>query len=395
MNQPIIPGSTARDRRLDVFRGLALLTIFINHVPGNPLEHFTSRNFGFSDAAEGFVLMSGIAVAYAYSGSFRPGNSWNAATRMLRRARTLYLVHLLAMAVGLVIVGAGLYLFGVTTIAEHVNFTRVQENPYVALLLGFPLLGYQIGYFNILPLYVVLLIAGIGFVWIGKRSLAAMLAVSVAIWLTAHITGLNFPNFPGKYGWFLNPIGWQLIFVAGIAGGLCAKRGEKLVPFNRWLYAAALAFVVWAAVWVKGGMGAVPGLAMLPDVFSDTDKGALAFLRLVHVLALAYVVTNTGWITRMAELRLFRPVELIGQNGLAVFAFGSIMAIFLQVFFEIVPASTAMKVVILIAGLLLHYAVAVYFAARKPAKRPAAAPATAQAARKEAPLRSAVPVVSG
>ena len=49
-----------RDARLDMFRGIALLMIFINHVPGTAWENFTSRNFGFSDAAEAFVLMSGM-----------------------------------------------------------------------------------------------------------------------------------------------------------------------------------------------------------------------------------------------------------------------------------------------------------------------------------------------
>ncbi len=37
-----------RDTRIDVFRALALLTIFINHVPGLFLEPLTYRNFGVS-----------------------------------------------------------------------------------------------------------------------------------------------------------------------------------------------------------------------------------------------------------------------------------------------------------------------------------------------------------
>ena len=42
-----------RDPRLDVFRGLALVMIFINHAPRNWLENLTNRNFGFSDAPKG------------------------------------------------------------------------------------------------------------------------------------------------------------------------------------------------------------------------------------------------------------------------------------------------------------------------------------------------------
>jgi len=62
-----------RDLRLDVFRGLALVMIFINHVPGTVYENVTSRNFGLSDAAEGFVLMSGVAAG---SGQW-PRHWWN------------------------------------------------------------------------------------------------------------------------------------------------------------------------------------------------------------------------------------------------------------------------------------------------------------------------------
>ncbi len=61
---------TTRDPRLDVLRGLALVMIFINHTPGTVFENWTTRNFGFSDSAEGFVLMSGIAAGMAYGKFF-------------------------------------------------------------------------------------------------------------------------------------------------------------------------------------------------------------------------------------------------------------------------------------------------------------------------------------
>ena len=65
---PLLPG---RDHRIDFLRGLALVMIFINHIPGTAYESYTSRNFGFSDAAEGFVLISGISAALAYSARLR------------------------------------------------------------------------------------------------------------------------------------------------------------------------------------------------------------------------------------------------------------------------------------------------------------------------------------
>ena len=364
MSQPFVPNRTGRDHRLDVIRGLALLDIFINHVPGNPLEYYTSRNFGFSDAAEAFVLMSGIAVALAYSGGFFKRDYFKAIGRILRRARTLYLVHIAIMSLALAIVGTGLYVFGVETIAKNVNFTRFQTDTVKALI-GMPLLGYQLGYFNILPLYVVLLIAAIGHLSIGVRSVWAMLAISAGIWSFAHLAGFNLPNWPGKWGWFFNPLGWQLVFAFGLAIGLSVKTGRAFVPFSRVLYTLAFAFVIWSGYWVKMKMGAVPGLAALPDLFADTDKGALAFLRLVHVLALAYVIIHTRFIGWLLSTVVFRPIALVGRNGLAVFASGSVLAIFMQVLFEAWPVGDAVKVAFIVAGMAAQFLIALYFDRRK------------------------------
>lgn len=379
MSQPFVPTGTGRDHRLDVIRGLALLDIFINHVPGNPIEDYTSRNFGFSDAAEAFVLMSGIAVALAYSGGFFKRDYFKAIGRVIKRARTLYFVHIAIMSLALVIVGTGLYVFGVETVAKNVNFTRFQTDTVEAII-GIPLLGYQLGYFNILPLYVVLLFAAIFYLFVGVRSVWAMLAISFAIWNFAHLTGVNFPNWPGEWGWFFNPLGWQLVFVVGLAIGLSVKTGRAFVPFNRVLYVLAWAFVIWSGFWVKMKMGAVPGLAALPDLFANSDKGPLAFLRLLHVLALAYVIIHTRFIGRLLSTVVFRPVALIGRNGLAVFASGSILAIFLQVLFEAWPVGDAVKVAFIAAGLAAQILIALYFDRRKTAaKAVSAKPANGRA----------------
>ena len=79
----------ARDTRIDVLRALALIAIFINHVPGNLLEHLTHKNFGFSDSAEAFVLISGISAGLAFAATFVPGKRLAVSVRILRRAFSL------------------------------------------------------------------------------------------------------------------------------------------------------------------------------------------------------------------------------------------------------------------------------------------------------------------
>jgi len=60
------PVRIVRDLRLDLFRGLALLLIFLDHIPSNIVSWATVRNYGFSDATEIFIFISGYANAYVY-----------------------------------------------------------------------------------------------------------------------------------------------------------------------------------------------------------------------------------------------------------------------------------------------------------------------------------------
>ena len=48
-----------RDVRLDLFRGLANRGIFLDHIPHEVLSWITIKNYGFSDAADLFVFISG------------------------------------------------------------------------------------------------------------------------------------------------------------------------------------------------------------------------------------------------------------------------------------------------------------------------------------------------
>src|SRR5947209_1638918 len=86
---------TKRIDGIDFWRGFALLTIFIDHVPENVFQHVTQKNFGFSDAAELFVFLSGISVALAYGTRFLDGETGAAVRAVLRRAFTLYWVQIL------------------------------------------------------------------------------------------------------------------------------------------------------------------------------------------------------------------------------------------------------------------------------------------------------------
>ncbi len=225
-NAPLRAAS-ARDPRLDVFRGLCLVMIFINHVPGNFYEDFTSRNFGFSDAAEGFVLMSGIAAGLAYSPDFRERSMrlWTGLARVWRRVWTLYLVHILTSLAALAAASAvALWLHDSEILFEN-QMKWVWLDP-LRTFVGLILLTHQFGYVNILPLYLVLLAASPLLLFAAWRWPMRLWASSAVLWLVSGIFYLSLPNWPSSGGWFFNPLTWQLVFVTGLLTGVAMKDGR-------------------------------------------------------------------------------------------------------------------------------------------------------------------------
>ncbi len=97
-----------RDTRIDLFRGLALVMIFINHMPATPWSLLTIRDWGFADAAEVFVLLAGIAAALAYARYFESRISGIGLATVFSRIWKLYRTHLfLFLMVGtLCVIGA-------------------------------------------------------------------------------------------------------------------------------------------------------------------------------------------------------------------------------------------------------------------------------------------------
>ncbi len=327
-----------RDARLDMFRGIALVMIFINHVPGTIYEGITSRNFGFSDAAEAFVFMSGMAAGLAYSGGFRTGNRWLAIAKVWARARQLYFVHITITMLCLAIFAAAALWFNLPEVMQKNNVAPIYGKP-LATLIGIPLLSHQLGYLNILPLYTVLLLVTPPLLIVGLRFPWLLLALSVLLWAVAGQFRLNIPNFPNSGGWFFNPFSWQLLFVIGLLSGAAMKVGRQFVPYRPALLALAGAIVVLVLLWMKLppfgrlGMAGLNWLANAGAPFYITwfDKTFLALPRLLHALAVFYLLGHLPIMRSLATSAFAAPFRLLGRQGLAVFAAGTVISMFLQV----------------------------------------------------------------
>ncbi|SDE95171.1 OpgC family protein [Limimaricola pyoseonensis] len=375
---------SARDPRLDVLRGLALVMIFINHVPGNFWEDFTSRNFGFSDAAEGFVLMAGISAGLAYSSDFRVRWPWRGLARVWRRAWTLYLVHLLITFAALGI-AAGLALFAEAPGLTWKHGIGLLFRDPLGFLVGVPTLLFQIGYANVLPLYFVLLMAAPLAIWGALRRPLWALGLSVALWAVAAHWRINMPAWPAG-GWQFSPFAWQLLFVLGLVAGIAAKQGRRLVPAKPWLMALAVGFLVLSLVWMNVppvGKAGNHGLWLahqhgVPGFFTAFSKPYLNVPRLLHVLALFYVLASWPAVRRACGSRIAAPLALLGRQALPVFALGSVLAYLLQGIKTETGENFALDTAMLAGGLALQLALAAarqYWPADRDARKPVAVPA--------------------
>jgi hypothetical protein len=367
IRQGLIAPSRPRDPRIDAFRGLALMMILIDHMPGNPWEEITVRNIGFSDAAEAFFVMSGIAAGIAYSPGIERwlrGESrlWDGMAPMWRRAWTLYVVQIVlsVVAIGLFSWSAGV--FYRSAFREMHNLAMIYDDTGGALM-GLPLLGYQIGYVNILPSYIVLLIAGPFLLIAGIKARWLTLAGLVALWFVAGAMRWNIPAFPGHGGWFLNPLTWQLIFAIGLLIGIRHRRDERLVPYSKALFVLTLAFLVFAFAWrhvpelgaiMNHKMAQLGGLGAPSNIVSH-NKTMLALPRLLHILALAYVLSCLPFVTRVCAHRYAAPLRLMGGHGLLVFGLGTILALMGQILMIVEPRVTWLPWALPVVGVLICY----------------------------------------
>ena len=316
--------SSQRDTRIDVFRALALLTIFINHVPGTIFEHFTHKNFGFSDSAEAFVLISGIAVGLAYGLKFEPGNRLLITLKAWRRAGVLYVTHIMTTVATLAIFSAAALYFSRPDLLKLINIELIINDTPEALV-GIATLGHQVGYNNILSMYAVVLLMLPVFLLLGTVSLRLMVMASGLVWLVAGVNQVAPTNFPGDGFWFLNPLSWQFLFVIGIAGMMHVKRGGE-IRFNGWMAGAAVFYLAGALFWVQmaavGYRDRVGPAHRAHRLRQDVPVAS----RLLHILAIAYLIVTVPWLSNLARTGPDHPLAVLGKHSLPVFIAGTLLA---------------------------------------------------------------------
>lgn len=356
--------SGQRELRLDLFRGLALWLIYIDHVSPDLLTWFTIRNYGFSDAAEIFIFISGFTAALVYGRATFESGIVIGTARIMRRVWQIYTAHLLLF---LVLMAEIAY---VTTISEKPSF-YIQEmevgeffkqpgsEMIQALMLRFRPLN-----MDVLPLYVVLMAFLPLVLLLARLHRDLPLVLSIGLYILTLRYDLHLSTYPDGF-WSFNPYAWQLLFVFGV---WCALGGGKRLspildaPLIFWAAVAYLcaAFFVTLTWYFPPLESLIP--AWLSRLIYPINKTDFDILRFAHFLALAVVALRfvpSGW--EGLQSRWAQPLILCGQYSLQIFALGVALSFAGYALLMELDAGVVLHVVVGAAGILILYAVARVF----------------------------------
>ncbi|MEM7619052.1 MAG: OpgC domain-containing protein [Pseudomonadota bacterium] len=331
-----------RDPRLDFFRGIGMFIIFIAHVPSNAWTLYIPARFGFSDATEVFVFCSGMASAIAF-GKVYSERGWLLGTsRILFRTWQVYWVHL-ALFLFLLTLMCFFDSLGVfeKSYVSQLNLHKFLENPQQNLI-GLMTLTYVPNYFDILPMYIGILLMVPIIMALRKFGVLPPLVFMFVLWLSAQFSYFQLPAEPwSDRAWFFNPFGWQLIFFTGFA---FMAGWIKPPPVNKYLI--TLSAIILIITIPLAFHKIIKEVVFIQELRRDYDdlifKTNLGVLRYIHFLALSYicwVLAGPGgqWlqIKKGIASYVIAIIHKVGQQALSTFIAGMVMAQVFGVFLDV------------------------------------------------------------
>jgi hypothetical protein len=322
----VIPGG--RDLRLDLFRGIALWLIFLDHIPENIMNWFTIRNYGFSDATEIFIFISGYTAAFVYGRAMSERGIVIASARVLRRAWQIYVAHIFLFTIFMAEIAYVASTFDNPLYAEEMNILDFLKQPDVTIFQAL-LLKFKPVNMDVLPLYIVLLLCFPPMLWLLMWQPAFALAGSALVYVLAWNFDWNLPAYPNGV-WFFNPFAWQLLFVFG---AWCALGGaQRLSPVLRSpvVLGIAITYLIFAFA-ITLTWYVTPLARFVPEWLASwmypIDKTNLDVLRFAHFLALAAVTVRflpRDWPGLKSPF--LQPAIRCGQHSLEIFCLGVFLA---------------------------------------------------------------------
>ncbi|HEX4615062.1 MAG TPA: OpgC domain-containing protein [Stellaceae bacterium] len=348
--------ASSRDLRLDFFRGLALIFIFVDHIPENILSYFTIQAVGFFDAAEVFIFVSGYTAALVYGQTLVSQGSLYATARVLGRAWQLYVAHIFLFVMFIAEVSYTVTTFNNPMYNDEMRVGDFLNEPHVAIVKAL-LLEFQPTFLDILPLYILLLVVFpvvlLGLRW---RPLIILLP-SFLLYLIVQATSLSVPAYPEGHVWYFNPLAWQFLFISGAALGFPWRREQR---WSRWAQPAlplaavvvAAGFVVKLSWTIHGIWDPFPGL-LLKELW-PVNKNNLSPIRVIPFFAavavVAIVVPANAAVLRSLAVK---PLVLCGQQSLEIFCLGILLSAFGHFVLSEYDSAISIQLLVNLAGILV------------------------------------------
>jgi hypothetical protein len=317
--------SVERDVRLDLFRGIGLWMIFLDHIPHDVVSWLTLRNYGFSDAAEFFVFISGYLAGFIYGPIIKAGHFLSALKRLWKRAMEMYVAHIMLFLIFTAQIARTVRRFDNPLYEDEFNVHNFLEHPDI--LIGQALtLRYKPVNLDVLPLYITLIATAPFMLWAMMRRPNLTLLASVILYIFARIFDWNFASYPPGSTWYFNPFAWQMLFIfAAWCGTGGASRIWPIVQSRLALIAAVIwilfAFLI-VMTWHIAALDALVPKWMIKIIY-PIDKTDLDMFRFTHFLALALIVSRYvphDWAP--LKFKWLRPAIMCGRHSLPIFCFG-------------------------------------------------------------------------
>jgi hypothetical protein len=341
--------SFERELRIDLFRGLALWLIFVDHMSPDLLTWFTIRSYGFSDAAEIFIFISGYTAALVYGRAMREAGFVIATARILRRVWQIYVANVFLFTIFFAEIVYAARSFNNPFYSDEMGVNDFLKQPNVAIVQAL-LLRFRLLNMDVLPLYVVLMFFLPWILLLTKWRADVALAVSVTLYILAGKLDFYLTAYPNGF-WAFNPFFWQLLFVFGV---WCALAGaQRISRFVRSpvTQAIAIAYILAAfcvtMTWYFPQLGFLMPRRLEQWIYpiSKTDFDVLRFAHFLALAAITVRLVPDGWPGLRSPW--LRPMILCGQHSLEIFCVGVFLAF--VGYFVLTEIS---------AGLVLHFVAA-------------------------------------
>jgi hypothetical protein len=366
-----------RDLRLDLFRGVANWAIYLDHIPDNVVNWITTRNYGFSDAADLFVFISGYTASFVYARMMLERGFIVGATRLTKRVWQLYVAHIILFVIYIASISYLALRFGDSQLVNDFNVAGLIDNATETLRQGL-FLKFKPVNLDVLPLYIVLMGLFPPVLWIMLRQPNWTMLAAIALWLVSRQTGWNLSAYPTGT-WYFNPFAWQVLFIFGAwcaLGGARQSASVIMHPATLWF---CIAYMILALVMTMAGKFPAFGELFphwLYSTFNPNDKTNLAPYRFLHFVVIVILVIRfvpKDW--PGLEWRIFDPLVVCGQQSLAVFCVGVFLSFVGHFMLSLSSGSLLVQILVSVTGIAIMTIVAYYISWSKRQDKPLKPPA--------------------